>query len=50
MTVKYTVTVNAPDRGTPSGNVTVTDGTHSCTGTVAAGQCTITFTTRGGSS
>ena len=47
VTIKYTVTVNAPDSGTPTGNVTVTDGTHSCTGTVAAGQCTIAFTTAG---
>ena len=48
VTVKYSVTVNAPGSGTPTGNVTVTDGGRSCTGTVAAGQCTITFTTRGG--
>ena len=47
VTFKYSVTVNAPGSGTPTGNVTVTDGTRSCTGTVAAGQCTITFTTAG---
>ncbi len=33
--------------GTPTGNVTVSDGTISCTGTVAAGQCTLTFTSAG---
>ena len=44
VTFNYSTTVNAPGAGTPSGNVTVTDGTNSCTGTVAAGSCTITFT------
>src|SRR5262249_21721358 len=47
VTVKYSVTVNFPGSGTPTGNVTVSDGTQSCTGTVAAGQCTITFTSAG---
>jgi predicted outer membrane repeat protein len=47
VTVKYTVTVNAPGAGTPTGNVTVSDGVDSCTGTVAAGQCNITLTTVG---
>ena len=37
----------APDGGTPTGSVTVSDGTESCTGTVAAGQCTLAFTTAG---
>ena len=46
-TVRYSVAVNAPDSGTPTGNVTVTDGFNSCTGTVAAGECAITFTTAG---
>jgi hypothetical protein len=36
--------------GTPTGDVTVTDGSHSCTGTVAAGQCSITFTSAGSTS
>ena len=36
--------------GTPTGNVTVSDGTQSCTGTVAAGTCSITFTTPGAKS
>jgi len=33
--------------GTPTGNVKVTDGTASCTGTVATGQCTLTPTSDG---
>ncbi len=47
VTVQYGVSVNAPGGGTPTGNVTVSDGTLSCTGTVAAGQCSITFTSAG---
>ena len=49
VTVKYGVTPSGGS-GTPSGNVTITDGTQSCTGTVAAGQCVITFTTSGAKS
>jgi type IV secretory pathway VirB2 component (pilin) len=40
-TVNYTVLPVAPGAGTPTGNVTVSDGTNSCTGTVAAGTCTM---------
>jgi large repetitive protein len=47
VTVVYGVSVTAPGAGTPTGNVTVSDGTTSCTGTVAAGQCSVTFTTAG---
>ena len=47
VTFTYSVTVNAPGSGTPTGNVTVSDGTDSCTGTVAAGSCSITFATPG---
>ena len=47
VTVIYAVTVNTPGSGIPTGNVTVSDGTESCTGTVAAGQCSLTFTTMG---
>ena len=47
VTVQYTVAVSAPGAGTPSGNVTVSDGVDSCTGTVAAGQCSITLNTSG---
>ncbi len=46
-TVAYSVAVVAPGSGTPTGNITVSDGTVSCTGTVAAGQCTLTFTSAG---
>ena len=47
VTVSYTVTVNAPGTGTPTGNVTVTDGVDSCTATVAAGSCSVAFSTLG---
>jgi hypothetical protein len=45
--VTFSVTANAPGAGTPSGNVTVTDGVDSCFGTVAAGQCTLILSTFG---
>jgi Ca2+-binding RTX toxin-like protein len=47
VTVAYTVAAASPGAGPPTGTVTVTDGTISCTGTVAAGQCTLTFTSPG---
>jgi large repetitive protein len=50
VTVQYSVAVNTPGAGTPTGNVTVSDGTVSCTGTVAAGQCSLTFTSAGAKS
>ena len=50
VTVNFSVAVNAPASGTPTGNVTVSDGTQSCTGTVAAGTCNITFTSAGAKS
>jgi len=43
-TIAYSVVSSA---GTPTGNVTVEDGTNSCTGTVAAGSCSLTFTSTG---
>ncbi len=46
-TVTYSTAVTLPGAGTPTGNVMVTDGVDSCTGTVAAGQCTITLFTVG---
>src|SRR5262249_28883817 len=46
-TVSFTVTVNPPGAGTPTGNVAVSDGTHSCHGTGAAGSCALTSTTPG---
>ena len=42
--VSYTVTSTG---GTPTDNVTVSDGVDSCTDTVAAGTCSITLTTAG---
>ncbi len=48
VTINYTVTVSPPGSGTPTGNVTVTDGDgNSCVGTVAAGSCTLTPTAVG---
>jgi len=47
VTVQYNVAVTSPGSGTPTGNVTVSDGSVSCTGTVAAGQCSLTFTSVG---
>ncbi|MCB0110943.1 MAG: Ig-like domain repeat protein, partial [Caldilineaceae bacterium] len=47
VTVNYNVTVNSPGAGTPTGNVTVSDGVNSCTGTVAAGTCNIALSTVG---
>src|SRR5207249_6812856 len=44
VTVSYTVTSTG---GTPTGNVTVSDGTETCIGTVAAGSCALTPTTAG---
>src|SRR5207253_664779 len=43
--VTYSVTAAG---GAPSGDVTVNDGTESCTGTVATGGCTLTPTAAGG--
>jgi hypothetical protein len=43
-TVHYSVTSSS---GTPTGNVTVTDGFSSCIGTVAAGSCSLTSNTPG---
>jgi hypothetical protein len=41
VTIVFTVT--SPD-GTPTGNVTVTDGVNTCVGTVAAGSCSTVLT------
>ena len=45
--VSFSVSVNPPGAGLPTGNVTVSDGAISCTGTVAAGSCSLTFTSIG---
>ena len=47
VTISYGVSADAPGSGTPTGIVTVSDGTSQCTGTVAAGNCAIVFTTAG---
>jgi hypothetical protein len=48
VTVNFTVSANPPGGGTPTGDVTVSDGEgHSCTATVAAGSCSLTPTTAG---
>ena len=41
--ISFTVIAAAPGAGTPTGTVTIGDGTRSCTASVAAGSCTITF-------
>src|SRR5262249_16789975 len=46
-TVRFSVTVNSPGAGTPAGNVTVSDGVASCSGSAPAGQCDITLSTYG---
>src|SRR5207248_5761792 len=43
----FAVTATAPGSGTPTGTVTVSDGTQSCSATVGAGNCTIAFTSPG---
>ena len=47
--VNYSVAVNSPGSGTIPGAeiVTVSDGTSTCTGTLAAGACNLTSTTSG---
>ena len=47
ITVTYSVAVTAPGSGTPTGNVLVSDGVNSATGTVAAGSVNITLNTIG---
>ena len=47
VTVNYTVSANASGTGMPTGNVTITDGVDSCTGTVAAGSCVLALSTVG---
>lgn len=49
-TVSYSVSVTAPGAGTPSGTVTVSDGTATCIGTLPATSCLLTSTTLGAKS
>jgi hypothetical protein len=46
-TVDFTVVAKSPGAGTPTGNVTVSDGTDSCSASVATGSCSITPTISG---
>jgi hypothetical protein len=46
--VSYSVTVNSPGAGSPTGTVTVTDGVSSCTGSAPSGSCNLTSTSPGG--
>src|SRR5206468_8055260 len=43
----FTVVANAPGSGTPTGNVTVSDGTQSCSASVGTGSCSIAFSSAG---
>jgi len=47
VTVNFTVTVNSPGSGTPTGDVTVSDGVDSCSASVAAGSCALALNTLG---
>lgn len=47
VTVNFNVAAVGPGSGTPTGNVTVSDGVDSCTGTIASGTCSLTLTTGG---
>jgi hypothetical protein len=47
VTVSFTVVAESPGGGTPTGNVTVSDGVDSCTGTAASGQCSLALTKLG---
>jgi hypothetical protein len=47
VTVAYKVSPDAPGAGTPTGNVTVSDGVDTCTASVAAGQCPLVITSAG---
>ncbi|HXI63985.1 MAG TPA: Ig-like domain repeat protein [Gemmatimonadales bacterium] len=43
----FTVAVNAPGGGTPTGTVTVSNTSENCTASVATGSCSITFASAG---
>ena len=49
VTVQWTVTVNSPGAGTPTGNVnvTVSGGAETCSAAVSAGQCSLVLNTTG---
>ena len=43
----FALSVNAPGAGTPTGTVTLTSGSSSCTATLPANSCNLTFSTLG---
>ena len=45
--VTWSISVIAPGAGTPTGNVTVSDGTDTCFANVSSGTCLLTSTTSG---
>ncbi len=45
--VQWSVAVTAPGGGSPTGNVTVSDGTATCSAAIAAGSCSVTSATPG---
>ena len=47
VSVTWTVTPTAPGAGTPTGNVTVSDGIDSCVAAVGLGGCSVTLNTVG---
>src|SRR5207245_5317777 len=44
----FTVAATAPGSGTPTGTVTVSDGTQNCSASVTAGSCNIAFSSGNG--
>ncbi len=46
-TVVFSVVANSPGAGTPTGTVSVSDGTNNCSATVAVGQCVLPSTSPG---
>jgi hypothetical protein len=46
-TVAFSLTVNSPGSGTPTGTVTVSDGTNGCQTTLPTSSCTLISTTSG---
>ncbi len=47
VTVSFAVAAKSPATGTPTGNVTVSDGTNSCSAGLSPGSCTLTLTAVG---
>jgi CSLREA domain-containing protein len=45
--VAWSVSVTSPGAGSPTGTVTASDGTDSCTAAIGLGQCALTSTTSG---